>query len=92
MHLPPPSRDPGYVDGFLPVKDGPTDATGAFLTDSDIFADGSSMDASKLATFLNSKCSYLFWSEYIEGHNLVKIGKTGVNMMDVQMLAMDFGK
>ncbi|KAI3415690.1 hypothetical protein GPALN_005282 [Globodera pallida] len=71
-------------------QDGPTDAAGAFLTDADLegLPDSS---ASEIEQYLKSKCSYQFWSEYKNGQNLVKTGKTGVNVMDVQMLVLDFG-
>ncbi|KAL3091660.1 hypothetical protein niasHT_024242 [Heterodera trifolii] len=74
-------------------QDGPTDAAGAFLTNDDLEGLSENLQlASEIEQLLNSKCSYHFWSDYRNGKNLIKIGKTGVNVMDVQMLLLNFGR
>lgn len=63
-------------------QDGPTDAAGACVTNEDL-AYGLH---SELTAYLESKNSYHFWSKFRGGQNHIKIGKTGTNLMDVQIL------
>uniref|UniRef100_A0A915D4Q9 MOFRL domain-containing protein n=1 Tax=Ditylenchus dipsaci TaxID=166011 RepID=A0A915D4Q9_9BILA len=67
---------------------GPTDATGAFISSQDVVL--WSGDVMEIKNALDSKNSYGFWSSHKKGENLVKGGKTGTNLMDVQMLLLDF--
>lgn len=67
-------------------QDGPTDATGAFVTSADL----PQGDAAEIQRFLDAKNSYAFWTSYNGGENLVKTGKTGVNLMDVQIVYLQF--
>jgi glycerate-2-kinase len=41
---------------------------------------------------LLGKDSYGFWSRYNCGFNLVKLGKTGTNVMDVQICYVKFSE
>lgn len=70
-------------------QDGPTDATGAFLT-SENCTEFRPNDFPVLSDCLHGKNSYGFWSTWNGGRNLVKLGKTGTNLMDVQILYFDF--
>lgn len=67
-------------------QDGPTDATGAFVTSDDI----TRSDVEEIKHHLLGKNSYGFWSKYNGESNLVKTGKTGTNLMDVQIVYINF--
>ncbi|CAK5037980.1 unnamed protein product [Meloidogyne enterolobii] len=74
-------------------QDGPTDAAGAFICSDDLLNKSTEQLSSlstKVKAALKGKCSYQFWSEFNEGRNIVKIGKTGMNVMDIQMLIFKF--
>ena len=72
-------------------QDGPTDAAGAFFTSADL---PHKSDANfttlrgQMEAALRTKSSYQFWSQFNEGRNLFKPGKTGMNVMDVQMIVI----
>ncbi|CAD5232307.1 unnamed protein product [Bursaphelenchus xylophilus] len=67
-------------------QDGPTDATGAYICSEDITAEG--CDEDEIEFCLDNKNSYEFWSNFLGGDRLVKTGKTGNNLMDVQLLIL----
>lgn len=67
-------------------EDGPTDATGAFIHSENI--NSANIDINLVEKMLKEKRSYEFWSNFNEGTNLVKIGKTGSNLMDIQILIL----
>lgn len=69
-------------------QDGPTDAAGAFITNNDVDKD----IARKASKYLETSNSYEFWSSYSNGYNHIKPGPTGTNVMDIQIVLMDFGK
>nr|CAD2184146.1 unnamed protein product [Meloidogyne enterolobii] len=74
-------------------QDGPTDAAGAFICREDLLNKSTEQLSSlstKVKSALKEKRSYQFWSEFNEGRNIVKIGKTGMNVMDIQMLIFKF--
>nr|CAD2195190.1 unnamed protein product [Meloidogyne enterolobii] len=74
-------------------KDGPTDAAGAFICSEDLLNKSTEQLSSlstKVKSALKEKRSYQFWSEFNEGRNIVKMGKTGMNVMDIQMLIFKF--
>uniref|UniRef100_A0A915M0C5 Glycerate kinase n=1 Tax=Meloidogyne javanica TaxID=6303 RepID=A0A915M0C5_MELJA len=74
-------------------QDGPTDAAGAFICSDDLLNKSTEQLSSlsiKVKSALKEKRSYQFWSEFNEGRNIVKIGKTGMNVMDIQMLIFKF--
>ncbi|CAK5020626.1 unnamed protein product [Meloidogyne enterolobii] len=74
-------------------KDGPTDAAGAFICREDLLNKSTEQLSSlstKVKSALKEKRSYQFWSEFNEGRNIVKIGKTGMNVMDIQMIIFKF--
>lgn len=87
-------QQPRMLDGvqfaFLSLgsdgQDGPTDATGAFVTSDDIPCS----NAEEIERHLRGKNSYGFWQKYNCGSNLVKTGKTGTNLMDVQIVYFSF--
>uniref|UniRef100_A0A915NW28 Glycerate kinase n=1 Tax=Meloidogyne floridensis TaxID=298350 RepID=A0A915NW28_9BILA len=63
-------------------QDGPTDAAGAFICSDDLLNKSTEQLSSlstKVKSALKEKRSYQFWSEFNEGRNIVKIGKTGMN-------------
>lgn len=43
---------------------------------------------SKVKEHLEGKNSYAFWSQFNAGRNLIKFGKTGMNVMDVQIIVI----
>uniref|UniRef100_A0A914DTQ8 Glycerate kinase n=1 Tax=Acrobeloides nanus TaxID=290746 RepID=A0A914DTQ8_9BILA len=69
-------------------QDGPTDATGALITSEDVPSSSEEIDVvlHEVDSSLKSKNSYGYWSKFNDGANHVKIGKTGNNLMDVQLL------
>uniref|UniRef100_A0A0R3PSK7 Glycerate kinase n=1 Tax=Angiostrongylus costaricensis TaxID=334426 RepID=A0A0R3PSK7_ANGCS len=67
-------------------QDGPTDAAGAFFTNDDLNKDMSK----KGEAFLKTSNSYGFWSMYNDGTNHIKPGPTGTNVMDIQIVLLQF--
>lgn len=65
-------------------QDGPTDATGALIHSKDLDSQEPIGDTWK--RFVDTKDSYHFWSQFHNGGRLIRIGKTGNNLMDVQLL------
>ncbi|KAI6189682.1 MOFRL family protein [Aphelenchoides bicaudatus] len=68
-------------------QDGPTDATGALIHSDDLSQQDPIVD--KCSEYLNAKNSYHFWSNFRNSDRLVKIGKTGNNLMDVQLIVFE---
>ncbi|CAD6188552.1 unnamed protein product [Caenorhabditis auriculariae] len=68
-------------------QDGPTDAAGAVITSEDLPEDNLSPNY-----FLSNSDSYSFWNSYQNGSCHLKTGKTGTNVMDVQILILDVVK
>lgn len=68
-------------------QDGPTDAAGAFLTQKDLNL--KDLDIKEINEYLNTKNSYKFWTKFNNGKNLIKIGKTGTNLMDIIILYIE---
>jgi glycerate-2-kinase len=66
---------------------GPTDATGALISSDDL--DSKESIVHKIDEYLTNKDSYSFWSNFKKGERLVKIGKTGQNLMDIQLLVFE---
>uniref|UniRef100_A0A7I4Y9V6 Glycerate kinase n=2 Tax=Haemonchus contortus TaxID=6289 RepID=A0A7I4Y9V6_HAECO len=68
-------------------QDGPTDAAGAFISNDDIddelIREGQS--------YLNTSNSYEYWSKFKNGKNHIKPGSTGTNVMDIQVILLNFG-
>uniref|UniRef100_A0A0K0DL54 Glycerate kinase n=1 Tax=Angiostrongylus cantonensis TaxID=6313 RepID=A0A0K0DL54_ANGCA len=67
-------------------QDGPTDAAGAFFTNDDLNKDMSK----KGEALLETSNSYGFWSMYNDGANHIKPGPTGTNVMDIQIVLLQF--
>ncbi|KHJ76508.1 MOFRL family protein [Oesophagostomum dentatum] len=67
-------------------QDGPTDAAGAYITNGDISSD----ITKKGLTYLEKSNSYEFWSTYNNGTNHIKPGSTGTNVMDIQIVLLNF--
>ncbi len=71
-------------------QDGPTDAAGAVISDSDLAeycTGGSQIDGEQ---YLRENDSYRFFEKFRNGRCHVKTGVTGTNVMDVMMLAIQF--
>ncbi|XGW18545.1 hypothetical protein V3C99_002840 [Haemonchus contortus] len=83
-HHPPPFL---FLAAGTDGQDGPTDAAGAFISNDDIddelIREGQS--------YLNTSNSYEYWSKFKNGKNHIKPGPTGTNVMDVQVVLLDFG-
>ncbi|CAJ0599294.1 unnamed protein product [Cylicocyclus nassatus] len=69
-------------------QDGPTDATGAYVTNNDVNSD----IVERCTNYLKDSNSYEFWSTYNHGSNHIKPGPTGTNVMDVQIVLMEFAQ
>lgn len=69
-------------------QDGPTDATGAFCN-GELLKLVASSDVD-LGDYLTNNGSYDFFSKYFGGKFLLKTGLTGTNVMDMQILVLDF--
>jgi glycerate-2-kinase len=68
-------------------QDGPTDATGAIISNNHLYSSDNIMG--QICDYLHYKDSYTFWSIFRNGECLVKINKTGNNLMDVQLLLFE---
>ncbi|KAJ1354564.1 hypothetical protein KIN20_011546 [Parelaphostrongylus tenuis] len=66
--------------------DGPTDAAGAFFTNDDL----NGTITSEAESYLQTSNSYSFWSMYNDGRNHIKLGPTGTNVMDIQIVLLQF--
>ncbi|KAK6739978.1 hypothetical protein RB195_008447 [Necator americanus] len=66
--------------------DGPTDAAGAYITNADV----DKKIVGKGLKYLEISNSYEFWSTYNNGKNHFKPGPTGTNVMDIQIVLLDF--
>ena len=69
-------------------QDGPTDATGAFCN-GELLELVANSDVN-LGDYLTNNGSYDFFSKYFGGEFLLKTGLTGTNVMDIQILVLDF--
>ena len=69
-------------------QDGPTDATGAFCN-GELLELVANRDVN-LGDYLTNNGSYDFFSKYFGGEFLLKTGLTGTNVMDIQILVLDF--
>ena len=67
--------------------DGPTDAAGA-VADNRLLEEARAQCLPESQTFLAANNSYEFFSLVNDGKNLIKIGHTGTNVMDLQLLAI----
>ena len=61
--------------------DGPTDAAGAFVTESSL--NGDKLDKNTVLEYLNNNDAYSFFKRY---GGLIQTGRTGTNVMDLQLL------
>lgn len=64
--------------------DGPTDAAGAIVS-SNLINNARSQNINP-TTFLDNNDTYTFFNLYDNGKNLIKIGHTGTNVMDIHVL------
>ncbi|KIH54153.1 MOFRL family protein [Ancylostoma duodenale] len=69
-------------------QDGPTDAAGAYITNVDVKKD----IVTQSSEYLETSNSYQFWSSYNNGQNHIKPGPTGTNVMDIQIVLMNFAE
>ncbi|VDK43730.1 unnamed protein product [Cylicostephanus goldi] len=69
-------------------QDGPTDAAGAYITNSDVNSD----IVTRCTDYLKDSNSYEFWSTYNNGTNHIKPGPTGTNVMDVQIVLLEYAQ
>lgn len=74
----------GGTDG----QDGPTDAAGAVITSDDVkyLYSNENMGKEIIENYLNNNDSYNFWKNYCNGKCHIKIGPTGTNVMDIQLV------
>lgn len=73
-----------FLSGGTDGIDGPTDAAGA-IGSNDLVKNSLNENLDPVA-YLNDNDAYNFFSKYNSGENLIKIGHTGTNVMDVQVL------
>lgn len=59
--------------------DGPTDAAGAV-------APGRDVEVQLMQKYLENNDAYTFFEQWNSGKNLIKIGHTGTNVMDIQIM------
>ncbi|EPB72717.1 MOFRL family protein [Ancylostoma ceylanicum] len=69
-------------------QDGPTDAAGACITNVDVRED----IVKQASEYLETSNSYQFWSTYNNGQNHIKPGPTGTNVMDIQIVLLNFAQ
>jgi glycerate 2-kinase len=67
--------------------DGPTDAAGA-VANHQLLKEARAQGLPESQTFLAANDSYQFFSLVNDGKNLIKIGHTGTNVMDLQLLSI----
>lgn len=73
-----------FLSGGTDGIDGPTDAAGAIGTN-DLVKNSLNKNLDPVA-YLKDNDAYNFFSKYNSGENLIKIGHTGTNVMDIQVL------
>ncbi|PIK33843.1 putative glycerate kinase [Apostichopus japonicus] len=73
-----------FLCGGTDGQDGPTDAAGAWVFPG-LVSNASTYNVSALEA-LKHNDSYTFFTEYMNGNNLLKMGLTGTNVMDIQVL------
>ncbi|XP_973880.3 glycerate kinase [Tribolium castaneum] len=78
------SADISFLSAGTDGIDGPTDAAGAIGT-SDL-VNNSLEENIKPDDYLNNNDSYTFYSKYLQGEHLIKIGHTGTNVMDIHVM------
>ena len=76
-----PNQKSTFLSAGTDGIDGPTDAAGAIVSTPIINA-----ESLNLMEYLSNNDSYSFFERFQNGQNLIKIGHTGTNVMDIQML------
>ena len=76
-----PTQKSTFLSAGTDGIDGPTDAAGAIVS-TPIISD----ESPNLKEYLYNNDSYSFFERFQNGQNLIKIGHTGTNVMDIQML------
>lgn len=76
-----PTKKSTFLSAGTDGIDGPTDAAGAIIS-TPIISD----ESLNLLEYLSNNDSYSFFERFQKGQNLIKIGHTGTNVMDIQML------
>ena len=76
-----PTQKSTFLSAGTDGIDGPTDAAGAIISTPII-----TNESLKLKDYLYNNDSYSFFERFQNGQNLIKIGHTGTNVMDIQML------
>ncbi|CAH1105622.1 unnamed protein product [Psylliodes chrysocephalus] len=79
------SADISFLSCGTDGIDGPTDAAGAIAI-SNFAKSNQNVNPDILASFLNNNDAYSFYETYNGGENLVKIGHTGTNVMDIHIM------
>lgn len=75
---PPPDVEIAFLSCGTDGIDGPTDAAGAFCDLEE--------DVVESKRFLDNNDCYSFYQAYKDGRNLIKIGHTGTNVMDIHLM------
>ncbi|CAI2349533.1 unnamed protein product [Caenorhabditis sp. 36 PRJEB53466] len=82
------SQTPAHQFVFLSAgsdgQDGPTDAAGAIITNSDLLVPSPTSSAS-----LAASDSYNFWKHFNNGKSHLITGPSGTNVMDIQILVLN---
>ena len=76
-----PTQKSTFLSAGTDGIDGPTDAAGAIISTPII-----TNESLNLKDYLYNNDSYSFFERFQKGQNLIKIGHTGTNVMDIQML------
>ena len=76
-----PTQKSTFLSAGTDGIDGPTDAAGAIISTPII-----TNESLNLKDYLYNNDSYSFFERFQNGQNLIKIGHTGTNVMDIQML------
>lgn len=79
------SADISFLSCGTDGIDGPTDAAGAIAI-SNFAKSNQNVNPDILASFLNNNDAYSFYETYNGGENLVKVGHTGTNVMDIHIM------
>lgn len=81
------SADISFLSCGTDGMDGPTDAAGA-VGGSGLVADALSENINP-GYYLDNNDSYGFYGRYNGGNNLVRIGHTGTNVMDIHVMVVN---
>ena len=76
-----PTQKSTFLSAGTDGIDGPTDAAGAIISTPII-----TNESLNVKEYLSNNDSYSFFERFQNGQNLIKIGHTGTNVMDIQML------